>query len=77
VHEEQSGKKTAKLATPSPIDSAGKLVPPVMFPIVGIVGIVGIGASAGGLEAFEAVNQRPIVSSCQRPNLSSWSGRFD
>lgn len=23
------------------------------------------------------VNQRPIVSSCQRPNLSSWSGRFD
>jgi transposase len=23
------------------------------------------------------VNQRPIVSSCQRPNLSSLSGRFD
>jgi hypothetical protein len=27
--------------------------------------------------AVFGVNQRPIVSSCQRPNLSSLSGRFD
>jgi len=26
---------------------------------------------------IEVVNQRRIVSSCQRPNLSSWSIRFD
>ena len=28
----------------------------------------------GGVSYFSTVNQRPIVSRCQRPNLSSCSG---
>ncbi len=35
------------------------------------------GCSDEDVEMAQRVNQRPIISSCQRPNLSSWSGRFD